>query len=395
VLASEPWQRLSAGIGGRGEDSIYFDAAKSRYVGAVSLGFDNSGARLRRKVSGKTKQEVRDKLKALHADLDSGLRAPGDYTVQAALDDWFAEGLSGRSARTVELYRQGVAPLADKLGRKQLRRLNAADVRSAMAELGDRLSSRSLQIAHNCLVRAIRHAEAADLVGRNVAALVRPPACREGRPSKALSLEQARALVATAVGEPSSGSAEGAPPRPYSLHAYVVLLLTTGIRPEEARALRWDHVDLDDETVAVWRSDRAGGDTKTQKSRRTLRLSEMAVCALKERKAGQARDRLRAGELWQDTGLVFTTSVGTMLDQHNIRRQFRLITTAAGMGEDWVPRELRHTFVSIMSAGGVPVEEIARVVGHRQTSTTELVYRRELRPVITTGAELMDKIFAS
>jgi hypothetical protein len=46
------------------------------------------------------------------------------------------------------------------------------------------------------------------------------------------------------------------------------------------------------------------------------------------------------------------------------------------------------TAVSIMSAGGVPVEEIARVAGHKQTSTTELVYRRELRPVITTGAEL-------
>jgi integrase len=50
--------------------------------------------------------------------------------------------------------------------------------------------------------------------------------------------------------------------------------------------------------------------------------------------------------------------------------------------------------VSIMSADGVPVEEIARVTGHKQTSTTELVYRRELRPVITTGAEVMDKVFA-
>jgi site-specific recombinase XerD len=116
---------------------------------------------------------------------------------------------------------------------------------------------------------------------------------------------------------------------------------------------------------------------------------------LRKRKAVQAADRLKAGELWHDTGLVFTSSVGTILDQHNIRRQFRSITIAADLGEDWVPRELRHTFVSIMSAGGVPVEEIARVVGHMQTSTTELVYRRELRPVITTGAELMDQIFAT
>jgi integrase len=97
----------------------------------------------------------------------------------------------------------------------------------------------------------------------------------------------------------------------------------------------------------------------------------------------------------RDTGLVFTTSLGTKLDQDNIRRDFRRITKAAGLGEGWVPRELRHTFVSIMSAGGVPVEEIARVAGHKQTSTTELVYRRELRPVITAGAEVMDTVSLS
>jgi integrase len=48
-----------------------------------------------------------------------------------------------------------------------------------------------------------------------------------------------------------------------------------------------------------------------------------------------------------------------------------------------------------MSGSGVPVEEIARFVGHTSTRTTEVVYRRELRPVITTGAEVMDKIFSN
>jgi integrase len=290
---------------------------------------------------------VRQKLKELHAALDTGVQAPASYTVQAAVDDWLAEGLSGRSERTITLYRDGVQPLTGKLGRKQLRKLTAA-VRSALAGLSGELSTRSLQIAHNCLVRAIRHAEAGDIVGRNVAALVKPPAGREGRPSKALTVEQARALLKTAAGDP--GSEKGA--EPYRLHAYVVLLLTTGVRPEEARALRWDHLDLEVGTVAVWRSDRAGGDTKTPKSRRTLKLPLIAADALRERKAAQAVDRLKAGELWHDEGLVFTTSVGTMLDQHNIRREFRKITKAAGLGGDWVPRELRHTFVSIMSEGG-------------------------------------------
>jgi integrase len=65
----------------------------------------------------------------------------------------------------------------------------------------------------------------------------------------------------------------------------------------------------------------------------------------------------------------------------------------AGLGDNWKPLELRTSFVSLMSGSGVPVEEIARLVGRTSTRTTEVVYRRELRPVITTGAEVMDKIF--
>jgi len=60
---------------------------------------------------------------------------------------------------------------------------------------------------------------------------------------------------------------------------------------------------------------------------------------------------------------------------------------------NWCPRALRRTFVPIMSEQGVPVEKIARLVGHSTTATTEAVNRRELRPVISTGAEVMDSIF--
>ena len=161
---------------GHGEDAIYFSADKNRYIGAVSTGFGPDGKRLRRKVSGKTKQEVRDKLKAIHAELDAGLQSAAGYTVRAAVEEWLEHGLPGRSARTVQLYRDGVRPLTEKLGARPLRKLSAADVRSALADLSGQLSTRSLEIAHNCLVRAIRHAEADNLVGRNVAALVRPPA---------------------------------------------------------------------------------------------------------------------------------------------------------------------------------------------------------------------------
>jgi integrase len=87
------------------------------------------------------------------------------------------------------------------------------------------------------------------------------------------------------------------------------------------------------------------------------------------------------------------TTVGTPLESHNLRRDFRKVCNVVGIGTQWVPKELRTSFVSLMSHNGVPVEEIARLAGHSSSRTTEVIYRRELRPVITTGAEVMDRIF--
>ena len=359
---------------GHGEDSIYWDSSKRRYVGAVSLGFAPAGARIRRKVTGRTKAEVRSKLRELHKEVESGLRPRQGYTVNDALDDWLAHGLEDVSARTVTLYQGTIVPfLSEQLGTVKLKDLTAGDVQDALTAVAARMSTRTVQISRNVLVRAIRRAERDGLAARNVAALVKPPkGQRGGRPSKSLTLEQALALMEAAKGT--------------RLEAYITLSLLTGLRTEEARALRWDHVaawaggqwrpvaeagfDHEQLAVLVWRSDRAGGDTKTPRSRRTLALARTCVAALRDHRARQAADRLAAGLLWQDHNLVFASTVGTPLDDHNVRRQFRKITESAGLGTTWVPRELRHTFVSLLSAHGVPVEAIALLAGHNQTATT-------------------------
>jgi integrase len=385
---------------GYGEDSIYFDhtsgcrdpqhhrGCQGRWRGSVSQGFGPDGKRIRRKVSGRTKTEVKDKLQLVHDELREGIHSSPRYTVQDAIDEFLAHGLAGRSAKTVSTNREVLAPLTPLIGGAKLKELTAADVRSALAQLAPSRSTRAVQMAWSSLVRVIRYAEANDLVGRNVAALVTSPKGLEGRPSKSLTLAQAQALLKAAEAS--------------RLHAYIVLSLLTGCRTEEARALSWDHVNLDGDIdaeppvpphVAVWRSVRSHGDVKTRKSRRTLRLPVVAVEALKVHKVKQAEDRLLAGALWQDHGLVFASAVGTPLDPSHVRRAFRKVCKTAGIGINWSPRELRHTFVSIMSEQGVPVEEIARLVGHSTTATTEAVYRRELRPVISTGAEVMDTIF--
>jgi site-specific recombinase XerD len=139
--------------------------------------------------------------------------------------------------------------------------------------------------------------------------------------------------------------------------------------------------------VNVWRADRVGGDTKTPKSRRGLALPEMVVTALSAVQETQAEERRQAGARWQETGLVFTTAKGAPLDARNIRRMFKDICERAEVGEDWAPRDMRHTFVSLLSDDGMAILRIARLVGHTGSHVTETVYRQELRPVLQDGTE--------
>src|ERR1700730_18431092 len=69
-----------------------------------SLGYGPYGKRVRKVVSGKTKQEVKNKLKELHDDLARSVRSSSDYTLNLAVDDWLSEGMDGRSAQTIAKY---------------------------------------------------------------------------------------------------------------------------------------------------------------------------------------------------------------------------------------------------------------------------------------------------
>lgn len=139
---------------------------------------------------------------------------------------------------------------------------------------------------------------------------------------------------------------------------------------------------------------RAKGETKTRKSRRSIELPERCVDALRLHRQEQDQVRANMSATWQDNGLVFCTHFGTALDAANVRRSFRKVVKAAGFDPAaWAPRELRHSFVSLLSDSGVPAEKIAQLVGHSSTVTTELVYRHQIRPVVQGGAKVMDGLF--
>lgn len=121
--------------------------------------------------------------------------------------------------------------------------------------------------------------------------------------------------------------------------------------------------------------------------------------ALQLQREKNERIRARAGARWETNDLVFPTWNGTQMDADNVRRGFRTVLRKAGFTAEqaaqWTPRELRHSFVSLLSDHDTPVEQISRLVGHHTSQVTERVYRHQIKPVLQHGARAMDRIFPS
>jgi hypothetical protein len=218
---------------GHGADTIYWDPVKKSYVGAVSLGYAPNGKRRRPKVYGKTKTEVRNKIRDLKKEMQTGVKAPANYTVADAVNDWLERGLKGRDEKGTIGKNRSMANkhLIPFIGKAKLKDLSADDVDDWLDDRAEFLATRSLRDLLAILRRSVAHAQRRDKAARNVALLVTAPEGRPGRPSKALNLEQAKAVLIAA--------------RPSRLYAYLVLSLLSGVRTEEARPLTWDHVFLE------------------------------------------------------------------------------------------------------------------------------------------------------
>ncbi|MFJ5553129.1 tyrosine recombinase XerC [Streptomyces sp. NPDC093225] len=330
---------------------------------------------------------MRKKLRDLRAALEKGARAPAHYTVKQAVEAWLEQGLKGKAESSRSTYRSlATTHIYPHLGAAKLRDLDADQLDAWLDDRKDVLATTSLQLVFSVLSRSITHAQRRGKVPQNIATLVEVPEGKAGRPSKSLSVEQGMAVLKAGEGT--------------WIHAYVVLALLVGIRTEETRPLTWDRVHTDpadgsEAYIDVWRSVRRHGETKTQKSRRSLAMPRRAAEVLRVHRASQQAACREAGREWAPGGLVFPNVSAELRTALDVRRNLRALLKEAGFADPaaWTTRELRTSFVSLLSDHGLRIEDIARLVGHSGTQTTERVYRKQIRPVITKGAEAMDEIF--
>ncbi|MER6810899.1 site-specific integrase [Spirillospora sp. NPDC000708] len=375
----------------QGDGGLRWSESRQRWIAEITVGYTPAGKRIVRTASDKNKRQALKKLHEKLRDRDDGLPSEDTkYTVRHAVENWLEYGLVNRDDETRTKCRSLAGNhIIPNLGARKLRELSADDVDAWLAEKAKHLSTDTLRQLRSILKRSVARAQARDKVKRNVVLLCEVPRGKAGRLSKSLTLDQAAAVLAAATNT--------------SMYAYIVLSLLIGARTEELRALTWTHVDLDGRpeaeppvppSIRVWRSVRAGGKTKTKKSRRTLALPKRCVEALRFQRQLQDEQRQAAGTAWQEHGLVFASTVGTERNANNVLRSFRAVLARTDLNPDeWTPRELRHSFVSVLSDAGVPIEDISRLAGHKSTEVTETVYWHQIRPALLAGAEAMDDVF--
>ena len=356
--------------GSNGEGSLYQRASDERWIGAVTLGYDQVGRMRRKTVSGKTRAEAARKLRKLQHDIDCGLPPPDDrITVNDLFERWLTQVILHRVAPATvgnysSLARTHIEP---ELGRRRLSRLKAEDVQRFLhAKAEDGLSVRTIRHLRGLLVQALDYAVRQGYVVRNVASLSDGPRQQPSGDGRTLTVDQAKSLLKTVQGD--------------RLEALYVLMLATGMRPGEAFGLPWSNVDLDSAEVTIRQSlvrqpgGNVIGEGKTgRKGWRTVRVPPPVVAALRSHQKAQRKERKAAGDAWVETGLVFCTPLGTPLDPDNHRRNFATLTQKAGLGH-WHPHELRHSATSIMLAQGVPIEVVSKVLGHTSIRITADAY---------------------
>jgi integrase len=374
----------------RGRGTVFYDKARGRWTGQLSLGRDPETGRRKRgpKVHAATETECLDALDRQREELrTTGIVARRDTTVAMAVQDMLDNPpAEWKSANTLDVYTGHAERIKDAIGSVKLARLTVAQVDGMLRQMArDGYSRRTISGTRSLLARAIRRAERDGLVGRNAAVLADMPNA-PARVSRAMTLEQVGSLLALDLTA--------------WWRVFIVTGVMLGLRPGELLGLRWEDVDPDAGVLRVRQSLKrtsgglAQGALKTEQSRRTLRMPAPVRAALAVLRREQAAGRLRLGEHYSGSGLVLADSAGRPVWPQQAQRGFQKLCKEAGIGR-WQLRELRHTFVSQMSAAGVDVEVIADHVGHVNSNITRGVYRHLLADEVGTAAVVFDNLYGA
>jgi len=316
---------------------------------------------------------------------------PSSLTVGAYLDQWFEAARSQLRQTTWHNYRQLVDQyVIPELGPMKLNKLEAMHLDSLYAKLmtspsarrPEGLSPRTVRYTHAVLHKALLDAVKKRLLSVNPADFASPPKQRSPE-MRAWRPEEALAFLAHT--------------QDHRLSAAFLLALTTGARKGELLGARWSDLDAEARRLSIRQTLVTVGykpvfsEPKTPQSRRSIALDEGTVRVLRAHRARQSEERLAAGPLWDDHGLIFCASDGRPLHPDRFDKIFRRLCVEAKVPQFGF-HALRHTAATLLLSEGVNPKVVAERLGHSSIRITLDTYSHVLPTVQEEAAEKLGRL---
>lgn len=272
--------------------------------------------------------------------------------------------------------------ISPKLGRVKLSKLTPLKIQSALGQISDEVSPNTSNYSRSVLIMALNQAVKWRLVATNpVNAVDRVRA--EKRDMTIWTTEQVGAFLEHA--------------KPHRYYALFFLAITSGLRIGELLALTWS--DLEGNLLHVRRNlTKQGGvwtlaSTKTSKGRRVVTLASDTLQVLAKHRKSQHGQRELVGEGWQHPNHMFTTGIGTYLDQDNVRRAWKRLQDEAGVPPARL-HDARHLHVSLLVRYGLDARTIADRVGHTNPAFTLRQYTHLFEQQRLAAAVPLDELLS-
>ncbi len=341
----------------------------------------------RKSFYGATEGEARTRAKVALKDMDQGVDiSVKDLTVAQFLNRWIDETAADRvRPSTLRSYRGHIdVHIIKHLGSIKLRNLTPQSVNRMLATIvATGASPTTANRIRATLRTALASAVKWGLVARNVAAL--SDARKESKVRvKPMQLEEI--LVFLKATE-------------HDRHGPLFhLAIATGLRQGELFALRWtSDIDLTRGVLIVNHTAAPGkdgritfGPTKTDQSRRVVRLTESAIAALHRQRELVDRLELLAAESWTDHDLVFPSKTGTFLDGSNVRTALQRALKRAGLPDQRF-HDLRHATASLLISEGCDLFTVKEILGHSQYHLTANTYGHLSQKVSEEAASRLNR----
>jgi len=366
----------------KGKEYIYWEARVT--VGADPM----TGKQRQRSITGKTQQEVAQKLRQLTAEIDNGTyREPSKMTVGEWLDTWQEQYLNDLKPLTKEMYATAVRiHLKPALGMKKLDALLPADIQRFYNSLmqGEKpLSAKTIKNIHGIFHRALQQALDLGYLRNNPANPCRLPRVEKPIIHTLDDVSTKKFLKAI---------------QGHRFENLFLVTLFTGLREGEALGLKWDCVDFTGSSLLVGRQLQRKRDGSSQyylispkngKFRKVV-LAPFVLDILHRQRAEQEIWKRIAGKSWMDTGLVFTDELGDNLTPETVYKNFKKIAIEIGC-ESLHFHSLRHSYAVAALHSGDDIKTVQENLGHYTAAFTLDVYGHVTDKMRQDSADRMQK----